>query len=1071
MKNPLLIALAILWTAMSAFAQGRVVTGTVTAEESGEPIPGVNVTVKGSATGTITDIEGKYSLNVDGAKSLVFSFIGLATEEVVIGNRSKVDMVMTADIKELEEVMVVAYGTAKRSSFTGSAATIKSEDIITRQSSDVTKALAGQLAGVQIQSQTGQPGETADIRVRGVGSISSSNQPLYVIDGIPFDGKLASVNPQDIESLTVLKDAASNALYGARGANGVVLITTKKGKKGKSNISFDAKVGVNRRAIPNYDVMTSPTQYYETFYKTLYNNEIYGNDNPNPVDAHQSALSRLFNYNNGGLGYQVYTVPDGQDFIGTDGKMNPNATVGYSDGDYFYRPDNWEDEIFDSGNRREEYNISVSGAANEKMNYYLSLGYLDDTGIAPGSGFTRYSGRLRSDYQAKDWLKLGANFHYTHYDQQAPRNQTSSNSSGNLFYVTNMMAPIYPLYVRDTDGNVMIDRNGFTVYDFGDVSSTNNRRPFMGQSNPASTMELDDRRYVSDVIGARGNAELSFTDYLRLNVNFGVDSDNQRYHYLYNGFYGQYAGQGGLINVYNYRRFGLTKQYLLNFNKTFGEHNIEALAGYEDYQYTYQFVGGSRGNLFDPTAPELGNGIENPQNDSKTDRYATQGFLSRVQYDYAGKYFGSLSYRRDASSRFHPDNRWGNFWSASFAWLITKEDFMIGSDFVDLLKFKASFGQQGNDRLLYQGYADTPNNINFYPYQDQYKLSNQGGDFALTLDYKGNPDITWETANSFNTGFDFGLFGNKLSGSLEYFSRTTTDMLYYMPVPPHEGYSFLPINVGSMRNSGLEIDLRSKLIENRNFSWAINVNATFMKNKILSLEESLDGEMIDDTRIYREGESMYQMYIRSYAGVDQETGKALFWKDIVDDETGEVTGRETTDSWDDGSFYATGDMLPVVSGGFGTQLNYKGFDFAMGFAYQLGGEVYDNTYAQLMHVGTSSDAGKNWHKDILNAWTPENRNTGVPRLKSGDVRVNSTSDRFMVSSNFLSLANITVGYTFPSAISDKLKLGDLRIYMVADNVALWSARQGLDPRQSFTSAGSYRYAPVRSVSGGLSVKF
>ena len=390
----------------------------------------------------------------------------------------------------LDEVMVVAYGTAKKSAFTGSASTVKSEKIAAIQTSNVTDALAGQVAGVQVTKSNGQPGSGSSVRIRGIGSFSASNTPLYVVDGIPYDGDIAAINTQDIESMTVLKDAAANALYGARGANGVIIITTKRGNTNEARITVDAKWGTNRRAVPQYDIIKSPATYYETVYRGLYasayDKAIKGGSAPEQaaITAHASANANIFT-GEGGAGYQVYTVPAGQNFIGRNGRVNPNATLGYSDGEYYYTPDNWADELLDDSNLRQEYNLTMSGG-KEGLTYYASLGYLDDSGIIPGSAFTRYSARLKTDYQMKKWLKIGMNASFTHYDSLSPDEQEGS-SSGNMFYVADLIAPIYPLYMRDAEGNIMKDNYGRTRYDYGDSkTSTNFDREFMSQSNPGS---------------------------------------------------------------------------------------------------------------------------------------------------------------------------------------------------------------------------------------------------------------------------------------------------------------------------------------------------------------------------------------------------------------------------------------------------------------------------------------------------------------------------------------------------------------------------------------------------------
>lgn len=1035
-------------------AQTKKVTGTVLSEEDGLPVIGASILVKGTTTGTITDIDGKFSLrNVpQSATTLIVSYLGMKSQEVKIKPTLKI--VLLPDTEMLDEVMVVAFGKAKKSAFTGSASVVKSDKIISRQASDVTNSLSGQVAGVQTTSSNGQPGESAKVRIRGIGSISAGNEPLYVVDGVPFDGSIASINPQDIASMTVLKDAASNALYGARGANGVILINTRSGKKdGKATINFDAKWGSNRRAVPNYDVITSPAEYYELSYASLYNSFLKSNM---PEAAHAKANQVLLTPKNGGVGYQVYTIPDGENFIGMDGKLNPNATLGYSNGTNYYKPDNWYDEIFDNGNLRQEYNVSVSGAS-DKINYYMSAGYLDDKGIIPNSKFNRFTTRLKADYQARKWLKVGANFSYVNSKSSYPRSQEGA-SSGNLFYVTNMIAPIYPLYIRDAEGNVMVDRRGYTMYDFGDgIAGT---RPFMSQSSPASSIALDKRQYSTDFFSGKWYANFSILENLVFSVNVGTDVTNRRTAQRLNSYYGQFA-PNGILSATSLRSASVNMQYLLTYNIDFGKHAMDFLGGYESYSYKTQTLYGSKDKYYNGGNLDLDNAILNPSTSSYTDRYNTAGYLFRAQYNYDSKYFGSFSFRRDGSSRFHKDNRWGNFWSVGGGWLMNEEAFLQEASWIDMLKFKASFGIQGNDDLLY---AD--GTTNYYPYLDQYKLTNQNDDFGLALNYKGNKDITWETSQSFNTGFDFELFGSRLNGSVEYFSRKTTDMLYYKPTPISLGYASIPMNVGSMINRGFEMDLNGVAYTNRDITWTLNFNLTHFKNKILELDKSLGGKLEKGARIFKEGESLYQMYLRKYAGVDEATGQALYYLSEFDEDG----KQKTTTEYNKAPKYATGDILPKVYGGFGTTLNVRDFDFSVSFAYQLGGRVYDNTYSSLMHEGGGS-AGKNWHKDIRKAWTPENTTSSIPQLNSSYTYSNSLSDRFIVSSNYLSLQNITLGYRVPKKLLNTIGVSSLRFYVVADNVALFTKRKGLDPRQGYLSSGNDSYSPMRTISGGLTLSF
>jgi len=1023
------------------------ISGKVVSAENGEEIVGATVMVKGTTTGTITNVDGNFTVSLPGTnKTLVVSYVGMKTLEV----QATPNMVvrMESDAEVLEEVIVVAYGSAKKSAFTGSAAVIKADKLSQRSVSNVTNALAGQVAGVQVTSSNGQPGTTSTVRIRGIGSMSASNAPLYVVDGVPYDGSISAINPQDIESMTVLKDAAANAIYGSRGANGVILITTKKSNTKEAVITVDAKWGSNSRSVPNYDVMTDPAMYYETFYKSLYNSRV--NNGQSAAAAYAYADATLTS--NAGLGYMVYTVPAGEKFIGTNFKLNPNATLGYKDADYYYTPDNWYNELFDKGNVRQEYNVSVSGSS-DKLNYYMSAGYLDDSGIVAGSGFNRYTGLAKVDYQAKKWLKIGTNIGITNYDIQSPGSQTSWGSSGNLFYVSNMIAPIYPMYVRNLDGSKKVDFRGITVYDFGG-SSTNFTRAFMPLANPGITLKLDESHQYTDVVNAKWYAIATLFEGFQLTANFATNMTNERSNTLNNQFYGGSVGSSGYTYVSHYRQLGVNQQYLATYRKTLSDvHNIDILAGYESYSLKMQNLEGANTLLYNPYIGELDNAIQTPPS-----KYATIGYLTRVQYDYDGKYFFSGSYRRDASSRFHPDNRWGNFGSAGASWLASKEDFMSDLDWVDMLKVKASYGEQGNDDIG-----------NYYAYLDQYAVANSNGDFAVSFKYKGNKDITWETSHAFNTGLDFELFDRRLNGSVEYFVRTTTDLLYNQPVPVSAGYNSIPTNIGSIVNNGVELDLNGVIYKSKDIEWVANFNATSYKNEITDLADNIKVTGQKGTNyIYKIGGSLYNTYMREYAGVDQVTGKALYY---LDPDNGD---RTTTDDYQKAKQSDLGSTLPKVYGGFGTQVNAYGFDLSLQMSYQLGGKLYDGSYEALMHSGDGK--GTNWHKDILKSWTPENPSTTIPRLSALDVTYQYQSSRFLTSSDYLSLNSVMFGYTLPKSLISKLQLTSFRLYVSGDNLGVLSARKGLDPRQSLglgssTTSGNFSYSALKTITGGISIKF
>jgi len=1039
-----------------AIAQTKQVSGTVT-DESGEPVIGASVIVKGNATiGTVTDINGKFSFSVpESTTSLVVKYLGMQEREIAAG--SNITIMMHPSESSLDEVIVVAYGTSTKGTFTGSAGVVKAEDLTKRQVSNVSQALSGTVAGVQILTPNGQPGVAATVRIRGVGSINANMDPLYVVDGLPFDGDLSSINPNDIETMTVLKDAASTALYGARGANGIIMVTTKKGTSGKATINFDARYGVNSRGITNYNVFTNPASYIETQYQAIYNAGTY-NLGYNPDQAYIYANNRLSANSDGGSGYNVYTVPEGQYLIGTNGKLNPNATLGYSDADYYYLPDDWSKAMFHS-NPRQEYNLTFSGSQND-FSYYGSFGYLNDEGIIDNSGFSRLSARLKADYQMKKWLKVGANFNYNYSVSKYPDDQdnTATSSSGNAFYIANNIAPIYPLYVRDAATKQIMTNGDRKVYDYGEGISTNFLRGFMQIANPVGDLIYNKRDFLMDIINSNWYAEIKPVKGLTLNAKYGLYVDNTRHHDMGNAYMGQSAQLGGSVYQRAERTYGFDQQYLANYQFNLNNLNqFDLTAGYDGYGYSYERVSATGLNMYNPESYFASNVIDKFSIAGYRDNYATEGYFARVNYSYDEKYFANVAYRRDASSRFHPDHRWGNFWSASAAWILNKESFMHALEWVNLLKLKASYGQQGNDMIG-----------NYYAYLDQYTVSGANGVFSDgVLYYKGNPDITWETSNSYNIGFDFSLFSDKLYGSIEYFGRTSSNMLYYKPVAGSLGYSRIPMNIGSMTNSGLEVDLSYNIINTNNLKWALHANATSIKNVINKLHPDLNGKLEDGSRIYEEGYSMYRLNLVEYAGPDPETGIAMYW--TIDEDGKRIKTENFLDAQE--NRVATDDLLADVYGGFGTSIEAFGFDASVQFAYQLGGQIYDNGYARLMHGGTPSYAGNNWHEDILNAWSPDNKNTNIPRLDANDRYANSLSTRFLTSSDYLSLNNLTVGYTFPYKLLRNLEISKLRIYFAADNLFLLSARKGLDPRQSYTAATTSQYTAIRTISGGISLTF
>ena len=1066
MLKKLLFTLSVtLSLCLASFAQQVQVTGTVK-DNAGNPVAGATILVEGTTNGTTSNADGSYSISAASDATLLVSFIGYQSQKHAIAGKTRIDIVLKEDSQAIDDVIVVAFGTAKKEAFTGSAAVIKSDDIAKSQQSNVAQALAGKVAGVQLTNTSGQPGTSPEIRVRGFSSLNAGNGPLWIVDGMPYSGDLNNLNPNDIESMTVLKDAASNALYGARGANGVVMITTKKAKSKEAVISFDAKWGVNSRAVKDYEYITNPAQFYEVHYDAL--KRYYLDSGYSEIQAHSLANQNLTaSANDGGLGYMVYTLPEGQEFIGINGKVNPQATLGrrvvYEGEEYYIQPDNWTDAAF-RHSLRQEYNISISGSG-EKTSVYASAGYLDNQGIAYNSDMQRFTSRLKVDYQAKKWLKMGANLNYSRFNYDQIDDGGASNSSGNVFAYTTTVGPIYPLYIRDGNGNIRYTEDGIMMYDYG--RNAGMERSIFTDSNALSDSRLDTSNAEGNAFNGTTYFDISFLKDFKFTFNAGVTLDETRSTSIMNPYFGQYKGEKGLIGKGHSRQFEYNTQQILNYTKQFGAHNLNVMVGHEYYNARSYSLSASKSHMLTQENDELSGAVIDKQSaGSSRSEYNNEGYFARVMYDYSSKYFFSASFRRDASSRFHPDHRWGNFWSLGGAWILSREDFMAGTqEWLDNLKVKASIGSQGND------------NIGNFQYTNTYTIENANGEVSTVFNSKGSENITWETNSNFNAGVEFSFLRGMVTGGVEYFLRKTTDMLLSFPVPPSQGYSSYYANVGDMRNSGIEIELNYTPIRTDKIVWDINLNMTHLRNKITMLPQERRNKVVEGyggyvsgTTFFGEGLPMYTFYMKKYAGVSSE-GESMWYMDETDAD-GNVIGRTTTTEYAKASDYLCGDPIPDLYGGFGTSLSCYGFDLSVAFTYQIGGLAYDSGYAAAMYSPANKSTGMNWHKDILNAWTAENSTSNIPRLQYEDQNQNGQSDRFLMNASYLNLQNINLGYTLPAKLSQKLGIDRIRIYLACENVYYWSKRQGFDPRYSYSGSTSQAtYSPVRTISGGINLQF
>jgi TonB-linked SusC/RagA family outer membrane protein len=1044
LKRALLLFICLLSAGLSVlWAQTGQVSGVV--KENGQPLVGASIAVKGSTTAVLTDVDGRYTISIPENAVLVFSFIGMKTQEIAVGSRSVINVEMEAEAMRLEDVVVVAYGITTKERFTGSAAVIKGEKLAKGETSNVTKALEGAIAGVQTTSSTGQPGSSAAIRIRGIGSISAGQNPLIVVDGVPYEGSLNSIAPQDIETLNVLKDASATSMYGARGSNGVIMITTKKGETGRVKINFDARVGVNSRGVPAYNVVTSPQDYYELMWEAQRN--ALAESGMGALLAGQTASNGLIpEY----LRYNIFKgVADAELVNPITGKINPAATERKWN-------DSWLTDPF-KNNVRQEYNFNMSGGT-ENTNAYMSVGYINDKGYIDRSDFSRINVRGKIDQKFKDFFKAGVNLAYAQTTSNTPIESGGSADYANIFMFSQNIAPIYPVYKYDLSTGAPIYVDGVHAYDFGSGNFENGvlstkTRAYAPEQNPLFVLQNDYTRTIYDNLSSRAYGEVKFLTDFTFTVNIAYDIFNATYNEYRNPIVGDGKSYGGIGARIAERYVALNANQLLSYSKEIDKHKIDVLLGHEIKMDEITHMEGSKMQFYDPYNPEFANAGAVKSLTSHVGKYRLEGFLSRAEYSYDNKYMLSGSFRRDASSLFHPDVRWGNFWSVGAAWRIKKESFLEDIDQIDNLRLRASYGTQGNDNI--PGYYNL--------YEDQYVITSDGQYPSPVLNFRGAPGLTWEKSNNLTIGIESKFF-DRITLNIDYFIKETKDMIYRKPLPSSFGIpAWVWDNQIDMKNSGWEIELKVDILETEDITWNVSANVTTLKNKLTKLPaDKTDPAGYRSGSYWRKlGGSLYDFYLPKYAGVDGATGKSLWYKD---DANG---NKVTTDDYAAVTFYEIGkSAFPDAYGGLSTDVTVYGFDLSVQTAFLVGGYAYDSFYSSLM--GGGSGAGKNWHRDAYARWTPTNTNTGMPRLSAGDQNLNAQSDRFLASASYFSLKNITLGYTFPKSVIDKVKIRSLRVYISGDNLWLASARKGFDPRQSFNGSTYVGvYSALRSLSLGV----
>lgn len=1065
-KIRLLLTGLLLTLSCMIYAQDITVKGTVTDATTGEPVSFASVIVKGTSKGVNTLNDGSFSIKAPMNGTLVFSFIGYQTQEIAINDKAIINVGLDSQV--LDEVVVVGYTTTTKKSFTGTATKVNEDNIVAKSTADISKALQGEVAGVQVVNTSGQPGTTATIHIRGIGSVNGNTSPLYILDGIPYNGDIAAISPADIATTTVLKDAAATAIYGSRGANGVIVLTTKKGSAGHSQIEINAKYGVNMSYLPRYSTISDPDEYVEISWDALRQQGVtIGEEDPLSY-----ASSNLFNDRIGiNTKYNFYDTEGSSVIDSNTGRIAAN--VGH-----LYEPEDWEDEAFQNSSRR-EINLKISGGEGS-THYYTSFGFLDDDGFSINSDYRRYTGRVNVTHQVRTWLKGSMNLGYN-YSETNSGGQSSD--SGSIFWFVDNIPSIYPLYLRNSDGSkVEDDIYGGYQYDYG------SGRGFGALTNAVADAQYNMKRDQTHGLDGNSYLEASFLKYFKLSSRFGLNYYNDSYDNRDNPFYGSSASQNGSIYKVKAEMFSFTWTNMLSFNKSFGLHNISAFIAHENTSYKYKYMNGYKTNLVDPFGNEFNNAVVSNPSNSYINDYYLESFFGQVNYDYNNKYFASLTIRRDGSSRFLND-KWGTFGALGLGWSMSDENFMKNVSWVNRLKLKASYGIIGE-----QG------GVGYYPGYDLYEITNINDEPALSFDVKGNPDLSWESSKMFQTGIEFSLFNNVLEGTLDFYEKNTDDLLFDRRVGPSLGYALLKVNDGQLRNTGFEFDLTGHIIKTKDLSFDVSVNGEMVKNQMITmpLDPSTGEKKIIDVESpygYSTGHSLYDFYIREYAGVDAQTGEGmwnLYYNDLNNngtyDDASDVSissmkeyisnhpdanvQKTTTKTYSEATQkYVGKDAIPKIRGAFRLSARYKQISISAQFLYSLGGYAYDYTYANLMD--NSKVGANNWSTDIRDRWEYPGDVTDIPRLNSNyDTNVNSISTRFLTKSDYLTLNNLRVAYDLSQRLTKHLGIQGISVYVSGDNLMSLTKRDGFYPSTSTSgSSSTYRYSPLTTITAGLKLQF
>lgn len=979
MKQLLRSLFILLFIATSAMAQNRTITGTVTAKEDGLPIPGVSVRVKGTNLGVSTGADGKFSISApSGATILEISSIGFQSQSVSIGSSNVVNVTLVTDAQALGEVVVTGYGTVSRRSFAGATASISSAEVAKQTYGSFDQALQGAATGVTVVANGGQPGQQAVVRIRGNGSINGVNTPLYILDGIEISGAdFQTMNQADFESIEVLKDAVSTGIYGSRGANGVIVISSKKGKIGQVQFNYDLQVGQSKMPEDRLIVMNSQQK----------------------VD---------------------YEAQRGNPYGWSPAQQDSLRAINFS----------WKDALFQTA-QTQQHNISANGGS-EKSRFYASLSYLDQEGIVKTTGLKRYIARANVDNTVNNF-KFGVSLQGGFSDRRnTAEGDTFTNSPLNAIRWSN---PYEVAYLPDGSFN-----------ESGGAGTGQ-----LGSTQPNGAMELFLSYNFNKQLKGIGTTYLEYhipaVKGLFLRTNWGVDyTQNENAAFTDPRTSSGVARQGILSRSMN-RNFRYTGTTSVNYRTVINKHEISGGVFGEliknDYR-TFGFTGYGFTNGFTneagitPGTATTPNFI--PSVTGNGSQYGLMSLFATANYGYDGKYFINLVGRRDGSSRFGMDRKWANFGSVGLVWLASEEEFIKKFTFINNLKLRASYGSTGNT------------GVDNYPLA-QFGRVTYAGVGGWSPNVAGNPILSWEINTTTNIGLDFAVLKNRLSGTIEWYNRSTTDQFFNVPVDPSAGgFTTIQSNFGELRNRGVEISLNGDVIRSQSFTWNLGANISYNKNEIISLPQD---NVIQGVTILSKGSPLNTIFLVPYAGVNPANGNAQYRKlDGTITETFNVADKIK---------YGTSDA--PWFGGFSTSLTYKGFDLRAQLNFFLDRYMYNNDMNNIINPSYYWD---NMHVSMLNEWTPTNTNTDVPR--PGNVYQAQTS-RLIDDASFWRLRNVTLGYTFKSNLIAKAKLRSARVFVQGQNLWTSTKFRGFDPEATGASLTGAQYPSLVQMTFGLSVGF